>query len=164
MGRGRIRHLVRLEEDPTTSRPRAQSTVPTSLVRGVSVARYLLVDELGRGGMGVVFKAYDPDLDRPVALKLIAGQGNSEIAHDRLLREAQALARLQHPNVIAVYDVGPFGRDVFIAMEFVQGKTLRQWLKDDPRSQREVLDAFLAAGEGPQAHIEPGSFTATSKP
>jgi tetratricopeptide (TPR) repeat protein len=100
--------------------------------------------------MGVVFKAYDPDLDRPVALKLMhAGEGSSdEVAHDRLLREAQALARLQHPNVIAVYDVGPFRRDVFIAMEFVQGKTLRQWLKEVPRSRREVLDAFLAAGEG----------------
>jgi eukaryotic-like serine/threonine-protein kinase len=98
--------------------------------------------------MGVVFKAYDPELDRAVALKLLRTRvGASDAAQDRLLREAQALARLQHPNVIAVYDVGSFGRDVFIAMEFVEGQTLRQWLNKS-HSRREVLDAYLAAGEG----------------
>jgi tetratricopeptide (TPR) repeat protein len=115
--------------------------------------------------MGVVFKAYDPDLDRAVALKVLQTvTGHSKTAHDRLLREAQALARLQHPNVVAVYDVGPFGGDVFIAMEFVEGKTLRQWLKDRPRSQREVIDAYLAAGEGLLAAHRAGLMHRDFKP
>jgi tetratricopeptide (TPR) repeat protein len=67
---------------------------------------------------------------------------------DRLLREAQALARLSHPNVVAVHDVGTFGGDVFVAMEFVEGRTLRTWLREKPRSRREILEAFCAAGAG----------------
>src|SRR4051794_22800823 len=88
-----------------------------ALPRGTCVGRYLLLDELGHGGMGVVYKAYDPDLDRPIALKLLIVEGGgSSSQRDRLLREAQALARLQHPNVVAVHDVGTFGNDVFLAM------------------------------------------------
>jgi serine/threonine protein kinase/tetratricopeptide (TPR) repeat protein len=119
------------------------------LARGSSVGRYLLLDQLGQGGMGVVYKAYDPELDRPVALKLLpieeAGVGT---LRDRLLREAQALARLSHPNVIAVHDVGTIGSDVFIAMEFVDGQTLRKWLAEKPRALSEILEVFLAAGAG----------------
>ncbi len=100
--------------------------------------------------MGIVYRAYDPELDRPIALKLLRatddGQGGTQ--RERLLREAQALARLQHPNVIAVYDVGTFRGDVFIAMELVEGESLHKWLKTGDRSRREILDAFLAAGEG----------------
>ena len=97
-----------------------------------------------------MYRAYDPELDRPIALKLLRatddGQGGTQ--RERLLREAQALARLQHPNVIAVYDVGTFRGDVFIAMELVEGESLHKWLKTGDRSRREILDAFLAAGEG----------------
>jgi serine/threonine-protein kinase len=119
------------------------------LARGTSVGRYLLLDMLGEGGMGVVYKAYDPELGRPVALKLLrTGQGTPSRFRDRLLREAQALAQLQHPNVIAVHDVGTFDDQVFIAMEFVEGRTVRAWLKERRRTRREILDVFLAAGEG----------------
>src|SRR6478672_7787863 len=90
------------------------------VARGKSVGRYLLLELCGEGGMGVVYKAYDPELGRNVALKLLAARGRRE----RMLREAQALARLSHPNVIAVHDVGTFKGRVFIAMEFVEGKTL----------------------------------------
>jgi eukaryotic-like serine/threonine-protein kinase len=83
---------------------------------------------------------------------------------DRLLREAQALARLSHPNVIAVHDVGTFGQDVFIAMEFVEGATLRAWLKSAPRNHREVLDAFLAAGHGLAAAHRAGLVHRDFKP
>jgi serine/threonine-protein kinase len=118
------------------------------LPRGSSVARYIIVERLARGGMGVVYKAFDPELGRPVAVKLLkADDDPGNVFRDRLLREAQALARLSHPNVIAVYDVGTFGDDVFIAMEFVEGQSLRAWL-DTPRSRREILDRFIAAGEG----------------
>src|SRR6516164_2494301 len=99
-----------------------------ALARGTTVGRYLLLDELGIGGMGVVYKAYDPELDRPVALKLWRGDGQEAAAfRNRLVREAQALARLSHPNVIAVHDVGTYNDSVFVAMEFVEGHTLREW-------------------------------------
>jgi tetratricopeptide (TPR) repeat protein len=119
------------------------------LERGASVGRYLIVSHLGSGGMGVVYQAFDPDLGRTVALKLInTKQGASAVLRDRLMREAQALARLSHPNVVAVHDVGTFGDNIFIAMEFVEGDTLRRWLDREPRRQGEILAVFRAAGAG----------------
>jgi tetratricopeptide (TPR) repeat protein len=120
-----------------------------ALERGACVGRYIIVDQLGSGGMGVVYKAFDPELGRTVALKLLKTEpGGTGGQRDRLLREAQALARLSHPNVIAVHDVGTFQADVFVAMEFVEGQSMREWLKRKPRSQRALLDVFLAAGQG----------------
>jgi serine/threonine protein kinase/tetratricopeptide (TPR) repeat protein len=119
------------------------------LGRGANVgSRYMVVDELGRGGMGVVYRAYDPELDRRLALKLIHRRDPDALGSERLLREAQALAQLSHPNVVAVYDVGTFGSSVFMAMELVEGTTLRSWLRETQRSTNELLDVFLAAGEG----------------
>jgi serine/threonine protein kinase/tetratricopeptide (TPR) repeat protein len=120
-----------------------------ALARGTSIGgRYVVLDELGRGGMAIVYRAYDPELDRLLALKLILHRDEEAQASERLLREAQALAQLSHPNVIAVYDVGTFGSSVFMAMELVEGPTLRQWLRLRARSTAEILDQFLAAGEG----------------
>ncbi len=133
--------------------------VPTSIVfarslelqRGTIVDRYVVLGTLGRGGMGVVYKAFDPQLDRAVALKLVTvdplGDGSAD-ATARLLREAKTLAQLSHPNVVAVHDAGTHGDDVFVAMEFVAGKTLRHWLEADARAPREILDVFLAAAAG----------------
>jgi serine/threonine protein kinase/tetratricopeptide (TPR) repeat protein len=118
---------------------------------GSRVGRYVLLVELGKGGMGVVYKAYDPELERPVALKLLRASGEGEAAarfRERLLREAQALAQLSHPNVVAVHDVGTFGEGVFIAMEFVEGQTVTKWAAEKTRSIDEILAIFLAAGEG----------------
>jgi tetratricopeptide (TPR) repeat protein len=122
----------------------------TSLARGAVVARYVIVGELGRGGMGAVYAAYDPDLDRRIALKVLAhGAGSRSTTREpRFLREAQALAQLSHENVVAVHDVGIFRNAVFIAMELVPGPTLAAWLKDAPRSRREIVATFLAAGRG----------------
>jgi serine/threonine protein kinase len=114
--------------------------------------------------MGVVFKAYDPELGRPIALKLLQTDDTGSDQGDRLLREAQALARLQHPNVIAVHDVGTFGTNVFIAMEFVEGENVRRWLKTKPRSQAEILDIYLAAGEGLHAAHRAGLVHRDFKP
>src|SRR5262245_14445134 len=97
------------------------------LPAGTCVGRYVLLADIGLGGMGVIYKAYDPQLERPVALKLLRASGDDEAAsrfRERLLREAQALAQLAHPNVVAVHDVGTFGGGVFIAMEFIEGQTL----------------------------------------
>jgi serine/threonine-protein kinase len=154
-----------------------EPTAAPKLERGTSVGRYLLLELLGEGGMGVVYKAYDPELGRPVALKLLQTAEDASLQRDRLLREAQALARLQHPNVIAVHDVGTFGADVFIAMEFVEGQNARQWLGDyhrrpasedpgkaQPRSRREILDVFLAAGQGLAAAHRAGLVHRDFKP
>ena len=114
---------------------------------GTRVGRYLLEEELGRGGMGVVYAALDPELDRKVAIKLLrtaAAEGTEGKA--RLGREAQALARLAHPNVIAVFDVGSAGDDLFIAMEMCRGGTLRAYQQG--KGWREVVLAYVNAGRG----------------
>jgi serine/threonine protein kinase len=112
------------------------------------MGRFVILGRLGRGGMGVVYSAYDPVLDRRVALKLLrpGPRGDVERMRARLQREAQALARLSHPNVVPVYDVGILGDDVFIVMEFVVGQTLRAWAPGRP--WHEVLAAYLQAARG----------------
>jgi eukaryotic-like serine/threonine-protein kinase len=117
-----------------------------ALPRGTVVQRYVVVDVLGAGAMGVVYAAYDRDLDRKIALKLVRDP-RWKSSHRRLVREAQALAQLSHPNVVAVFDVGTFQDQVFLAMELVAGQTLRSWLKE-PRDWPEVVAMFLRAGEG----------------
>src|SRR4051812_27369893 len=135
------------------------------LERGASVDRYTIIELLGAGGMGVVYKAYDPELDRSVALKLLNTEGEESVwLRERLLREAQALARVQHPNVIAVHDVGTFGADVFIAMEFVEGPTLRQWTKTAKRSVDDIVRTYRAAGEGLAAANRAGLVHRDFKP
>ena len=119
--------------------------------RGMSVGRYIVLDVLGEGGMGVVYAAYDPELDRKVAIKLLQARPGDESTGGQawLLREAQALARLAHPNVIAVHDVGTLSGDkVFLAMELVEGQTLRAWLRERKHTWREVLPVMLGAGAG----------------
>jgi tetratricopeptide (TPR) repeat protein len=121
--------------------------VTRGLDRGAAVDRYLVLAELGRGGMGVVYAAYDPDLDRRIAIKVLRGRSDEGSAgSQRLLREAQALAKLSHPNVIGVYDVGTVGDEVFVAMELVQGGTMREHVAG--KSWREQLEAYVAAGRG----------------
>jgi len=122
-----------------------------ALARGTAVGRYLVLERLGAGGMGVVYAAYDPELDRRVALKLLRTGGlglELEAGRALLQREAQAMARVSHPHVVPVYDVGTFGEQVFLAMELVEAQTLRQWLSAAPRSWREVRNAFVEAGRG----------------
>ncbi len=121
------------------------------LERGARVGRYVIIDVLGKGGMGVVFEAYDPELSRRIALKLVRADGHGgdpTNSRDRILREAQALAQLSHPNVVAVYDVGEFEDSVFIAMELVEGNTLRRWRRKHKPSRERIIAVFLAAGRG----------------
>jgi tetratricopeptide (TPR) repeat protein len=114
---------------------------------GDRVGRYVILSVIGSGGMGTVYAAHDPQLDRKVALKFLHS-GVSEEAQARLYREAQAMARLPHPNVVPVHDVGTDRGDVFVAMEFVDGGTVVEWLDAEKRSWREILRVFLEAGRG----------------
>jgi len=130
------------------------------------VGRYVVLERIGTGGMGVVYAAYDPELDRKVALKLLRPDrvGAAGEAALRLQREAQAIARLSDPHVVAVYDAGTFGDQVFVAMEFVEGRTLRQWLAAEKNGWREIVDVFVAAGRGLAAAHAAGLIHRDFKP
>src|SRR5579863_3026220 len=141
---------------------------PGALGRGAIIGRYVVLGLVGRGGMGEVYAAYDPELDRKVAVKLLrvkAGNGVTMTeGRQRTLREAQAIARLSDPNVVVVYDVGTFDDKVFIAMEFVEGNTVTFWLEQQPRGWEEVLRVFRAAGRGLIAAHEKGLVHRDFKP
>ncbi len=122
---------------------------------------------LGSGGMGVVYTAYDPELDRKVALKLVhlatTTAESQELARARLLHEAQATARLSHPNVVAVYEVGAVDDQVFLAMEYIKGDHLGAYARP-PRPWREVLAAYRQAGAGLEAAHRAGVVHRDFKP
>ena len=125
---------------------------PFALRSGAQIGRYVVLNQVGAGAMGVVYAAYDPELDRKLALKLMRPRsGNPEkesAGRARLLREAQALAKLRHPNVVAVHDVGTYEGRVYIAMEFVEGETLGAWVRRAKPSREEILRVFRDAGRG----------------
>ncbi|MBV8763011.1 MAG: protein kinase [Deltaproteobacteria bacterium] len=115
---------------------------------GDKLGRYKLERPLGIGGMGVVHCAFDPDLERRVALKVLRKVDRSDEARLRLLREARALAKITHPNVVNVHEVGTAdGRD-YVAMELIDGDSLDAWLKAQPRSTADIIAAFISAGRG----------------
>jgi eukaryotic-like serine/threonine-protein kinase len=148
----RARHATDVDTRRAVSRE--DGSGEAVLARGSALGRYIVLERLGAGGMGVVYAALDPELDRRIALKLVRAEHDapaSTAASDgaaRLLREAQAMARLHHPNVIVVHDVGTVDGRVFIAMEYLDGGTLAQWLDAAPRSIAEILACFLDAGAG----------------
>jgi serine/threonine-protein kinase len=123
---------------------------------------------VGRGAMGAVYAAYDAELDRRVAIKLLRPDASTRLPRaelqQRLLREAQAMARLQHPNVLAIHDVGPFEDGLFLAMDFVAGGTLRDWLRAEKRTHAEIVATFLLAGEGLAAAHRAGIIHRDFKP
>ncbi|MFZ6179039.1 protein kinase domain-containing protein [Nannocystis pusilla] len=142
--------------DPSPPPGAAARSLPARL------GRYHVLGQLGAGGMGVVYAAYDPDLDRKVALKLLRADSHTA-SPGRLLREAHALARLSHPNVVQIHDTGAIDGRIFIAMELVRGVDLRSWLAQ-PRTPAEVLRVFLDAGRGLAAAHEAGFVHRDFKP
>lgn len=140
---------------------------PTSdpVAVGASIGRYRVLEVLGMGGMGIVYLAHDPQLDRRVAVKVIRRRGRNDAEQSaRLLREARAMAKLSHPNVIAVHDVGTWNEQVFVAMEFVDGGTLKGWMKRADRTWKAVGPTVLAAGRGLAAAHEAGLVHRDFKP
>ena len=131
---------ITAEGDPTVAEgavARRRQAERSELARGTVIDRYVVTGKLGEGGMGVVYAAYDPDLHRRVAIKLLhpeLGAGESETSgRARILREAQAMARLSDPNVIHVYDVGTYYQQVFLAVEFIEGETLARHVQRENR-------------------------------
>ncbi|HKE17355.1 MAG TPA: serine/threonine-protein kinase [Kofleriaceae bacterium] len=139
----------------------AQASPPR---RDQSIDRYALMEEIGAGGMGVVYKAYDPDLRRVVALKVLRAGAAVERHAQRLEREARAIARLSHPNVVAIYDVGKAGDELFIAMEYIEGQSLRRWLMAGPHPLGAVLEVFRQAARGLAAAHDAGLVHRDFKP
>ena len=111
----------------------------------VKLGRYHLLEQVGAGGMGIVWGAWDPELDRRVAIKLVRTELAS--ARERIVREGQALAKLSHPNVVPIYDVGVVDEQVYLVMEWVRGENLRAWAIK-PRSDREIAAVYRAAAHG----------------
>jgi formylglycine-generating enzyme required for sulfatase activity/tRNA A-37 threonylcarbamoyl transferase component Bud32 len=131
------------------------------LTKGTVVGRYLVLDRLGTGAMGVVYAAYDQELDRKIAIKILrpqarhGGKDDKGNRHERLIREAKAIAKLSHPNVVGIFDVGVHEGQVFLAMEYLGGGTLRDWLAARKRSWREIVRMFIEVGQGlAAAHAE----------
>src|SRR4051812_28326013 len=133
---------------------------------GTLIGRYVVVGTLGAGGMGIVHAAYDPKLDRKVAIKVLRTRAFDDSAlqalRTRLLREAQAMARFSHPNVLPVHDIGEHDGHLFVAMELIAGTSLRSWARD--KSWQKVLAAYRAAGEGLAAAHEAGVVHRDFKP
>ena len=141
------RHLVfALAAEGT--QPPAERGAPVAI--GESIDRFTIEERIAEGGMGVVYRAHDPTLRRDVALKLVhlgSSLGQAD-AQARLLREAQGLAQLDHANVVTVFEAGTHGREVFIAMELVDGVSLDRWLAERPRDWRAVVAVLEQAGRG----------------
>ncbi|WAS90919.1 serine/threonine-protein kinase [Nannocystis punicea] len=131
----------------------------------VQLGRYTVLHVIGQGGMGVVYACYDDQLDRKVAVKVLqrGRVREQENAHGRLLREAQAMARLSHPNIVTVHEVGQADGMVYVAMEFVRGSSLEAWVKES-RSWQEILATFLQAGRGLAAAHKAGLVHRDFKP
>jgi Tol biopolymer transport system component len=141
------RHLVALSaREDDTSQDTNSGVHPAPIMRsGATVSRYVILQCVGVGGMGVVYAAYDPELDRKVAIKMM---WPSTSRRELVLREAQAMARLRHANVVAVHDIGIADAQMFVVMEFVRGTTVGRWLTGGAKPWRTVMDVFRQAGRG----------------
>ncbi|MDX2089143.1 MAG: serine/threonine-protein kinase [Kofleriaceae bacterium] len=142
--------------------PPSIRTAPASPPMPATVGRFAITGKLGQGGMGVVYRGRDPTLARDVAIKLVTGAGKD--AHARLVREAHAMARVAHPHVVPVYEVGTEGEQIFVAMELVEGTTLSVWLRAEPRPWRTVVRHLVDAGRGLAAAHRAGILHRDFKP
>ena len=161
MGEDESTQTVAGDDVPARFGPRTPSILS-------GIERFTILKKLGEGGMGSVYAAYDSALDRRVAVKVVRGdrRGADAVVAPRvqLLREAQAMARLSHPNVVAIHEVGEIGEDVFVVLELVDGTTLHEWLRERTRTWREIVDAYIQAGRGLAAAHDAGLVHRDVKP
>jgi eukaryotic-like serine/threonine-protein kinase len=150
---------------PEVGAPR--SVIAAPLEAGTAIGRYVITGVAGEGGMGVVYRVYDPRLRREVALKRLRSRKGRELdamSKARLLAEARAMASLSHPNVLPVYDVEEIGGDLCITMEYVEGVTLRAWCRHNNPSWFHVVDELIEAGQGLAAAHRAGLVHRDFKP
>ncbi len=121
---------------------------PSALPRGAAFGRYTILEPLGAGSMGIVYAAYDAELDRRVAIKFLLVQADDPTMAGRMAREAKAMAKVSHPAVVAVFDAGTLDGRPFVAMELVKGETLSAWCKQQARSVEEIVELFVQCGRG----------------
>ncbi len=133
------------------------------LRRGEQIGRYLALDPLGSGGAGTVYRAFDPDLERSVAIKVLR-IGGPQLAREALLHEARALASVVHPNVVTIHDVGLWREQLFVAMELLEGSSLSQWRERTRPRYSELLQVFDATASGLRATHEAGLLHRDVKP
>ncbi len=145
MADGTDDQLARTATVPGRAASVGDGTLPSA---GEALGRYRLERELGAGGMGVVFAAFDSKLERRVALKVLRGGGAGSDANRRLLNEARAMARLTHSNVVTVHEADSVGGRDYVAMELIDGGTLAEWMRTAPRTPEAIVAAFVAAGRG----------------
>ncbi|MEJ7602948.1 MAG: serine/threonine-protein kinase, partial [Kofleriaceae bacterium] len=131
---------------------------------GAAIGRYRIIRRIGEGGMGILYEAHDAELDRRVALKVLRYVSADLDAGSQLVREARAMARLAHENVVPVFDAGVLGEDVYVTMELVTGQSLDRWCEDKGRTWRELLDVFVQAGRGLVAAHDAGIVHRDIKP
>lgn len=129
-------------------RPEPPAPAAPRIARGTAIGRYLVIERIGAGAMGQVFSAYDPELDRRIALKLLRPGAATPEHRARLAREAQTLARLSHPNVVTVFDVGTWQEQLFVALELVAGGSFRAWAAEQRPDRARIVQLFIAAGRG----------------
>lgn len=153
---------VTASEYASADNGQVQATEPE---RGDELDRYIVIERIGAGGMGAVFRAYDPELDRGVAIKVVLEERMLRTAErQRILREARTTAKLSHANVVAVYDVGEYAGGVFIVMELIRGVTLKEWAEDGERPPEEIVGMYRQAGAGLLAAHEAGLVHRDIKP
>jgi tetratricopeptide (TPR) repeat protein/tRNA A-37 threonylcarbamoyl transferase component Bud32 len=154
------------QSTPQLAPERGSEERPAVLAPQTRLGRYVVLELVGSGAMGAVYAAFDPELDRRVAIKLVRPEVSSRTPglENRLLREGQAMAKLSHPNVVPIYDVGTSEHGVFMAMELVEGKTLRAWLRERSRPWRAVLAMFRDIGAGLAAAHRAGIIHRDFKP
>ncbi|HEY5921347.1 MAG TPA: serine/threonine-protein kinase [Kofleriaceae bacterium] len=162
-------HRELFDGKPTTQvEVPAHDPMTTSILDRGSLGRFTDLEPLGSGGMGVVLVGHDPQLDRKVAIKLLRTRGVTPERRDkeaaRLLREAKAMAQLSNPYVVTVYEAGTIDENVFIAMEYIPGRTLRSWLAEQQRTAAEIIDVFIKAGRGLEAGHAAGLVHRDFKP
>ena len=166
-----LMETARSDSDPEREPDHAPAIAGSApgLEPGGRIDRFVILKHLGAGGMGIVVAAYDERLDRRVAIKVLRpdrfGRLGDTVARQRLIQEARAMARLAHPNVVTVHEVGELADHVvFLVMELVTGVTLGAWLRDDARTLPEILDVFLSAGQGLAAAHTAGVIHRDFKP